>query len=142
MMSILDTLKQKSLSNYAKVARRMRTAVQIADAMEAAGLSKKQFAEKLGKQPSEITKWLSGTHNFTSDTLSDISIVLGVEITGADKHSLLYKIVDTSYNVLAKCSQPLSKTKTEVAGRKSEWSDIPYSLLINNTNRAGYGCKC
>jgi len=33
--------------------------------------------EALGKKnPSEITRWLSGTHNFTVDTLVDLGRVL------------------------------------------------------------------
>lgn len=43
----------------------MMLAANIADDMQIACLSKKQFADKMGKNPSEITKWLSGTHNFT-----------------------------------------------------------------------------
>lgn len=45
----------------------------IASLMEERNLSKKQFAEALGKRPSEITKWLSGQHNFTISTLSMLS---------------------------------------------------------------------
>ena len=34
----------------------------------------------MGKQPFEITKWLSGTQNFTVDILTAIALTLGVEI--------------------------------------------------------------
>ncbi|MDE6371547.1 MAG: helix-turn-helix domain-containing protein [Duncaniella sp.] len=44
------------------------------------GLSKKQFADALGRRPSEITKWLSGQHNFTIATLSMISSFFGQPI--------------------------------------------------------------
>ena len=37
------------------------------------GLSKKEFAEAIGKRPSEVTKWLSGQHNFTIRTLAMLS---------------------------------------------------------------------
>jgi antitoxin component HigA of HigAB toxin-antitoxin module len=37
------------------------------------GLSKRQFADAIGKRPSEITKWLSGQHNFTIATLAMLS---------------------------------------------------------------------
>lgn len=37
------------------------------------GLSKKEFAEAIGKRPSEVTKWLSGQHNFTLRTISMLS---------------------------------------------------------------------
>lgn len=50
---------------------------EIAMLMQERGLSKKQFAESLGKKPSEVTKWLSGQHNFTIRTLSMLSDFFG-----------------------------------------------------------------
>jgi len=41
------------------------------------GLSKLEFAQALGRRPSEVTKWLSGQHNFTIRTLSMISAFFG-----------------------------------------------------------------
>jgi len=84
---IIQKLDKESSPIFDKVAAKMRTASRIADAMKAAGLSKSQFARKMGKSPSEITKWLSGTHNFTIDSLQEISAVLGVEITSAMDYS-------------------------------------------------------
>ncbi len=48
--------------------------------MNERGLSKKQFAEALGRRPSEITKWLSGQHNFTIATLGMLSSFFGQPI--------------------------------------------------------------
>jgi antitoxin component HigA of HigAB toxin-antitoxin module len=42
----------------------------IDELMRERGLTKKQLADALGRRPSEITKWLSGQHNFTISTLS------------------------------------------------------------------------
>ena len=36
-----------------------------------------EFAQALGKRPSEVTKWLSGQHNFTIRTLSLLSDFFG-----------------------------------------------------------------
>ncbi len=44
------------------------------------GLSKKQFADALGRRPSEITRWLSGEHNFTVATLAMLSTFFGQPI--------------------------------------------------------------
>lgn len=41
--------------------------------MESKGLSKKQLADNLGKRPNEITRWLSGEHNFTLSTIAKLS---------------------------------------------------------------------
>jgi len=59
---------------------RMLLAAKIKDGMNAKGWRNKQLAEALEQNPSVITKWLSGTHNFTSDTLSDIEEVLGISL--------------------------------------------------------------
>lgn len=52
----------------------------IYDLMRQRGLSKKQFADALGRRPSEITKWLSGQHNFTIATLAMLSNFFGKRI--------------------------------------------------------------
>ena len=77
-----------------KAARRKRTAEEILDAMEASGLSRKEFAMKMGRQPSEVTKWLRGKHNFTSDLLAEISLVLGCPISGAEDKLYTKQCVD------------------------------------------------
>lgn len=48
--------------------------------MQERGLSKKQLADQLGKRPSEITRWLSGQHNFTVSTLAMLSTFFGKSI--------------------------------------------------------------
>ncbi|MBD5228624.1 MAG: helix-turn-helix transcriptional regulator [Bacteroidales bacterium] len=48
--------------------------------MQERGLSKKQFANAIGKRPSEITRWLSGEHNFTVSTLAMLSTFFGQPI--------------------------------------------------------------
>ena len=49
----------------------------INDLMLRQGLSKLEFAQALGKRPSEVTKWLNGQHNFTIRTLSSLSAFFG-----------------------------------------------------------------
>lgn len=52
----------------------------IYELMQERGLSKKQFADALGKRPCEVTKWLSGQHNFTIATLGVLSSFFGQPI--------------------------------------------------------------
>ncbi len=62
----------------------------IYELMTECGLSKLQFAQALGKRPSEVTKWLSGQHNFTIKTLSLLSSFFGeslISINGASVSS-------------------------------------------------------
>lgn len=41
--------------------------------MQKRGVSKKQFADALGKRPCEVAKWLSGQYSFTIATFSMLS---------------------------------------------------------------------
>lgn len=60
--------------------KRMLLAARIDDAMKAKGWKKGDLAREMNKQPSVITRWLSGTNNFESDTLFDIERVLGINL--------------------------------------------------------------
>ena len=59
---------------------KMTIAARLDDLIKARGWSKSLFAEKVNKNPSEITIWLSGTQNFTIDTLAEIAFVLNMPI--------------------------------------------------------------
>lgn len=61
-----------------------RLSFQISNKLDALmsekGLSKKQLADAIGKRPSEITRWLSGEHNFTISTLAQLASFFGKPI--------------------------------------------------------------
>lgn len=77
---LLKSLLDENSKHYRMVERRMRLAGFIADLIEQKGWTNGEFARKMGKQPSVISKWLSGTHNFTAETLWEIEEVIGVKI--------------------------------------------------------------
>ena len=56
----------------------------IADKIEAAlqkeNISHKEFAKRMGKSESEISRWVGGTHNFTLRTIAKISVNIGVDL--------------------------------------------------------------
>ena len=43
-------------------------------------MSQRQLAEALGKKESQISKWLTGFHNFTLKTITEIEDVLGEDL--------------------------------------------------------------
>jgi transcriptional regulator with XRE-family HTH domain len=75
-----DLLGEISPKEHRRTESKMLLAAKIDEARIALGWSQTKFAEEMGKQPSEISKWLSGTHNFTSDTLWDIEEKLSINL--------------------------------------------------------------
>ena len=96
---------------YLKVARRMRTAIQIAEAMEERHISKKELAQMMGRRPSEITKWLSGDQNFTQDILAELSYYLKTEISGVSQTvKVNYSSVSYSSTVIIRYPEHVVKS--------------------------------
>lgn len=64
--------------------RQMELSVKIAnriyEIMEEKGLSQKDLALLLGKTETEVSRWLSGTHNMTMATIAKISEALDTDI--------------------------------------------------------------
>jgi len=75
-----DLLSDISPLEMEKTKIKMKIAATIEDLIKARGWSKSQFAKKLSKEPSEVSKWLSGNQNFTIDILTEISYTLKVSV--------------------------------------------------------------
>lgn len=65
---------------------KMQTELQVAianrvyDILEKKGMSQKDFARLIGKTETEVSRWLSGTHNLTIATICKISVALNQPI--------------------------------------------------------------
>lgn len=134
-----ERMSRRSELEYQKVARRMRTAIQIADAMEKNGISKKQLADMMGRRPSEITKWLSGDQNFTLDTLTELSFYLKEKITG-ETVVITKSYISVSYNPMAEQSFPENKTISRITIRPKWSNSRPVNQMISQTF-ANYGAR-
>ncbi len=77
---VSNFIARRSSNDFDKTKRNMLISVLIDEALKAKGWNKKQLAEAMHKNPSEVTKWLSGTHNFTLETLYLIESQLGVKL--------------------------------------------------------------
>ena len=55
-------------------------AERISEILKSKGLTQKEFAGQLNKRESEISKWLTGRHNFTMQTIAKIETALGCKL--------------------------------------------------------------
>lgn len=128
---IKEVLKETSSGVSQKIRNKMLLAAKIDKAIISKGLSKIQFAEKLNKHPSVITKWISGTHNFTTDTLWDIENLLDinlVELGNFKKEQVIvYKIEIKSEN-------------NEINFEDYNDSILIDSPIISQTYKTGFDC--
>ena len=78
---ILDEFfRVDSKVDYQKTLAKMTIAKKISEGMAKNKIGKKEMATILKQQPSVITKWLSGTHNFTIETLVELQCLLRVKL--------------------------------------------------------------
>lgn len=83
---IEELLNSLSPEESLRIENRMLMAAKIDEAIKAKGWRKKDLMKALGKtNQSEVTKWLSGTHNFTVDLLTDLGRVLEVNFLNLEK---------------------------------------------------------
>lgn len=62
------------------VKRNLAIANRIADILSQKNMKPADLAKTMGKQRSEISKWLSGTHSFSTKTITYIECALGEDI--------------------------------------------------------------
>ena len=86
---IMDEIRS-TISPEMKLQMEMSVAIanRIYEILEARGMSQKDLAKKLGKTETEVSRWLSGTHNMTLSTVCKISTALGEEIVTVPKREL------------------------------------------------------
>jgi transcriptional regulator with XRE-family HTH domain len=114
---------------------KMQLAARIEDFMRAKGWSKSQFAEKVGKNPSEITKWFSGTQNFTTDVLTEIASALGVELSALFGKKQVHVIYRKEIVVKSVVTQPTIIMTTPM----SKGIDVyEYCLLASQGNKSSF----
>lgn len=77
LKNILSKIDKKE---HNRTESRMGLSARIGIRIKELQISKLQFSQILHVQPSMVTRWLSGNHNFTSDTLTDIQSVLGISL--------------------------------------------------------------
>lgn len=78
---IMDEIRS-NISPEMKQQMEMSVAIanRIYEILEIKGMTQKDLAQRLGKTETEVSRWLSGTHNLTLSTISKVSVALGEDI--------------------------------------------------------------
>ena len=86
---IMDEIRS-TITPEMKLQMEMSVAIanRIYEILEAKGMTQKELAQKLGKTETEVSRWMSGTHNLTLSTICKISAALGEEIVIVPKLAL------------------------------------------------------
>lgn len=94
-----DPLLDELYSRIPEDSRRMSDlsfaiAAHISEILARKGWNKSDLANAMGKKNAEISRWMSGQHNFTIETIAKIETVLGEDIISVKK----YRKPVTGYN--------------------------------------------
>lgn len=125
--------------------QRMLFAAYLYDCIKEAGYkTKSAFAKAIGQQPSVVTKWLSGTHNFTADTLWLIGRLLKKEFLPVVKIETANAL--TLVTVFKTTAQHLAEAKiamqaeTHVVHCRTLSTSVQSGTMLTQaiTNNAGY----
>lgn len=134
-----DILNDITPEEFEKTEKIMSLALKIDKAIKAKGMRKIEFAKKLGKLPSEITKWLSGTHNFTISTLIDIEQVLDVQLVDAgieDKYQNV-SVEQTFKGIYSATGLQEAEIKKEHAQNNAIYGMLDYAIPENEFSISG-----
>lgn len=93
---ICDWLEKNSNPETDKLVEiNLAIANRIHELLKERGLKPADLARMLDKKPSEISKWLTGMHTFTTKTIAKIGTVLGTDIIHieAQKEYVYFKVL-------------------------------------------------
>lgn len=78
---------------------RLALSAAICDGIKKKGITKAALAELMGANPSEVTRWTSGNHNFTLDTLSDLENVLEISLINRKTDNVVVQRLECTLTV-------------------------------------------
>jgi transcriptional regulator with XRE-family HTH domain len=109
---------------------------QILTFLREEGIDQKEFAKRLKKKESEVSRWLSGTHNFTVRTLAKIENVLGREVVLVPKFAnkiLIQQIVFYSSQAAINYNYVVDKKQIKSQSSPNRISN----LTLNASSQSG-----
>lgn len=104
-----EILKNTPLEDKIKIEDQMEISLRINLAMKKKGWKQVDLAKALGKKKSEISKYLSGTHNFTLNTLSKLQTVLEVRFIFKNNEDYNFELETSKFSYGGKSNEKDNK---------------------------------
>ncbi len=108
--------------------------VRINELLTEQNINKKELADKLDKKPSEISKWLSGEHNFTLRSLAKLSAELGEPLLEVPKRKTATEFDET---MASRVHQFVSYNSYNTQSDAKTWQVAEDAAPYNDLNYAG-----
>lgn len=80
----------------------------VFELLQERNMKQRDFAKALGKTETEVSRWLSGTHNLTLATIAKMATVLGDDIITTTQTHRPYKLPNTK-NVAMMVAEDMCK---------------------------------
>lgn len=109
--------------------------VRINQLLHENNINKKELAEKMDKKPSEISKWLSGEHNFTLRSLAKLSSELGEPLMEVPKKKTQTEFVEDGY--ICRVHTFVSYSKLNTVTNTKAWQVAEETETYNESSNAG-----
>lgn len=131
--SLIDEIFESiSPKEEKRIQSKMLLAAKIEDAMKAKGWNKTELLKATRqKNASVATKWFSGTHNFTHDTLFDIQEALGVNLLSINEPT---EEVIVKYHVVVQSAPSFHKRNDRQQTPKRRRPQSPSQIHSFNTS--------
>ena len=110
---VVDRIRKRILPEQRIfIKKNLSIAHQVSSILQQRGWSQKVFAERLGKEASEVSKLLSGLHNLTLQSISKMESVLGEDIiiTPFEAKEKYKQIQYVTFTVYAKANEDAAAT--------------------------------
>jgi transcriptional regulator with XRE-family HTH domain len=122
-MDAFDRIAKRTPESTKKyVSKSLNIAERIRTILHEQGKTQRDLAKLLGKSESEVSRWLTGMHNFELETIAKIEAVLGEEIvtvTNSEKNTaLIDALKDELIHVVERLRQQINEKKPEAVKSK------------------------
>lgn len=107
----------------------------VFELLQERNMKQRDFAKALGKTETEVSRWLSGTHNLTLATIAKMATVLGDDIITTTQSNRPYKLPNTQNVTMMvaedKCSRYAQKKMLGLATIFTKLTSLLYSFFLN-----------